>query len=468
MVEKELNKLLEEAKVARQYSTENGVASFLDDNFDKLYNFIIKKLNSPFFKSRNTKIIVDHFDEILPYIVSSTIDILLIHNELIEKPNFKEKFIEGLKKYPYKDEIDQLFINMRILNGESDKFDAFMTDDLLRTLSTLNLSQNFYLEILNGLNEESQKNFLNYLVENKCNIAYSYIEYKGDNKQIIYDNLPLFIENAQNLYNLMNFVKDNPVALSQVKDYINSHEEKAINSIFCETNHLLKIKDPDLKEIIKLIVLDVMKNEDVNFSDITYNSGGFSRVLLIGNKVVKLGNRETKKFPNNPYIISPLLRKELKVGDEHCFAEVTERVDTSKVASEEDLYQLFKNLRDLKLVWTDIKDINVGRLTRDNIIHWKDSLSPTEEVLGLDAKRGETVLKEGDLVILDADFIYDENDPNINYTNRKFMYKKFEERYQREKKELKKKEQGQEQNLDLLAFEETKDDEMSEHKGPHR
>ena len=48
------------------------------------------------------------------------------------------------------------------------------------------------------------------------------------------------------------------------------------------------------------------------------------------------------------------------------------------------------------------------------------------------------------------------------------MYKKFEERYQREKKELKKKEQGQEQNLDLLAFEETKDDEMSEHKGPHR
>ena len=264
----------------------------------------------------------------------------------------------------------------------------------------------------------------------------------------------------------MNFVKDDPSAFSQVKDYIDNNEEKAINSIFCETDHLLKMTNPALKEIVKLMVLDVMKNEKVKFSDITYNDGGFSRVILIGNKVIKIGNRITKKFPNNPYIIAPLLRKELKVNGESCFAEVTERVDTSKKASEEELYQLFKNLRDLKLVWTDIKSANVGRLTRENIIHWRDSLNPTEKVLGLDTKRGDTILKEGDLVILDADFIYDENDPNIEYSNSKFLYDEFEKRYQREKRDLKKKEQVT--NLNLNEFSETNDYEISEHKGSYK
>lgn len=352
MLEKKLNRLLEEAKKIRQQSVENESASYCNDVFDNLSDFILKKLNSSFFKNKNAKIIANHFDEILPYIVMSNINILLLNtNLLIKQPSFKEKFIKGLKKYPYKDEINQLFYNIWVcLNDEQNKFDKFIDNDILKTISIPDVSKNFYSDILNKLNEENQKNFLKLLVENKCDIPYSAIDYKGYNKQIIYDNLPLFIEHAQNLYALMEFVKDNPVALSQVKDYIDKNEEKAINSIFCETDHLLKITDSNIKEMVKLIVLDVMKNENIKFSDITYNGGGFSRVLLIGNKVIKLGNRITKKFPNNPYIITPLLRKELQFGDEYCFTEVTERVDTSKNASDEELYQLFKNLRDLKLV----------------------------------------------------------------------------------------------------------------------
>lgn len=468
MLEKKLNKLLEEAEMIRQQSVENESASYYNDVFYNLSDFISKKLNNSFFKNKNAKIIADHFNEILPFIVMSNINILLLNtNLLIKQPSFKEKFIEGLKKYPYKDGIEQIFYNIwTCLNDELNKFDDFIDIDILKTISTMDLDRIFYLDILNKLNEENQKNFLNLLVANNCDIPYSAIEYKGNNKKIIYENLPLFLENAQNLYNLMNFVKDNPLALSQVKNYIDHNEEKAINSIFCETDHLLKMKDPTLKEIVKLIVLDVMKNENVKFSDITYNGGGFSRVLLIGNKVLKLGNRVTKKFPNNPYIIAPLLRKELQFGDEYCFAEITERVDTSKGVSEEELYQLFKNLRDLNLVWTDIKSINVGRLTRENVIHWRNSLQPTEEVLGLDNKRGETILKEGDLVILDADFIYDENDPNINYSNNKALYDKFEQRYQREKQELKNLEQGT--NLNLNVYNEINDFEINEVNGIHR
>ena len=438
MLEKKLNKLLEEAKIIRQHSIEYNVASYYTDKFDNLSDFILKKLNSKLFKHRNAEVIANHFDEIFPYIVMSNINIILLYiNLLIKQPHFKEKFLEGLKKYPYSDGVEQLFYNIWIsLDNEVNQFDDFIDENILKTISTMGVEGAFYSNMLNRLNEDNQKKFLNILVNNKCNIFYMAIEYKGNNKQIIYDNLPLFIENSQNLYALMDFVKDNPNSFSQVKDYIDNNEEKAINSIFCETDHLKKMKDPALREIVKLIILDVMKNENAKFSDITYNSGGLSRVLLIGDKVIKIGDRVTKTFPNNPYIIAPLLRKELKFNGESCFLEVTERVDTDNSPTKEELYQLFKKLRNLKLVWTDIKGINVGRLKRENIIHWRENLNPTEEMLSLENRRGEDILKEGDLVILDADFIYDENDPNINYINNKDLYDEFEERYQREKKQL--------------------------------
>ena len=392
--------------------------------------------------------------------------ILLNIDLLIEQPNFKEKFIEGLKNYPYIDEIDELFYNIWGCLNNKNKFDNFIDSNILKTLSTMNLKSSFYSSMLNRLNEENQKIFLNILAENKCDISYSMVEYKGNNKQIIYDNLPLFMENTENLYSLMNFVKDNSSALSKVKDYIDNNPEKAINSIFCETSNLVKMKDKTLKEVVKLIILDVLKNENVKLSDITYNGGGLSSVLLIGNKVIKIGDRATKSFPNNPYIISPLLRKKLEFNGESCFVEVTERVDTSKKASKEELYQLFKKLRNLNLTWTDIKEDNVGRLKKENIIHWRQNLNPTDGVLGLDVKRGETILKEGDLVILDADFIYDENDPNINYINNKNIYDEFEKRYQREIKKLK--EQETKSDLNIIDFNEINDYEVSEHKGIHR
>ena len=75
-------------------------------------------------------------------------------------------------------------------------------------------------------------------------------------------------------------------------------------------------------------------------------------------------------------------------------------------------------------------------MNKENIIHWRDNISPSNETLGLDNNRGDLVLNEGDLVILDADFIFDENDPNIQHTNNKFLFDTFEKRYQNEKLDI--------------------------------
>lgn len=262
----------------------------------------------------------------------------------------------------------------------------------------------------------------------------NYDDNKCKNKQTIYDDIPLLAQKAKNLYSLMYSVKDNPFALLKVKEYIDNNQEQAINSIFGMIELEVTITEPVLRDFIKKLLQEVMKNENVNFSDITFASGLFSMVLIVGNKVIKIGEKRfTKSFPNNPYIIVPLLRKEIKAEPDSFFIEVTERVDTSEQPSREDLYQLYKNLRNLGLIWTDIKASNVGKLIKDNIIHWNEELNPTEDVLELKTKRGSKILKAGNWVILDSDFIYDENDPNICYVNNR-PCTEFEERYQREKK----------------------------------
>ena len=62
MLEKKLNKLLEEAKERRKQSVENEMASYYNDSFDSLSKFILKKLDSRLVKLRNknTKIIVNY------------------------------------------------------------------------------------------------------------------------------------------------------------------------------------------------------------------------------------------------------------------------------------------------------------------------------------------------------------------------------------------------------------------------
>ena len=318
-------------------------------------------------------------------------------------------------------------------NNKIDKYNEFLDDEVLKTLAGLSLDETCYESILNRINEERQKSFLKILVEYKTNIPYLRIKYKGNNKKIIFDNLPLFMQNSQNLYNLMNFVKEDPTALEKIKEYIDNNEEQAIDSIFCETEKLEKITDQTIKDVLKLLIIEIIKNENAKYSDIEYNGGGFSRILSIGDKVIKIGNRKTKSFPNNPYIVAPLLRKELGTNNKTCFVKVTERVETNIDINKEDLYQLYKKIRDLGLIWTDIKAQNVGRLKKENIIHWNEKLKPSEKVLGLTEKRGDIILKEGELVVLDADFIYDEHDPNINHANNRELTEEFEKKYQNEK-----------------------------------
>lgn len=183
-------------------------------------------------------------------------------------------------------------------------------------------------------------------------------------------------------------------------------------------------------EFVYLVIMDICHNEDVDWLDIeVIGRGNFSRVLRVGSKVVKIGSRRCKwMFPNNGYISAMLLRCKVNASNSLALIlEVNELVDTDIMVTEKDLYQLYKRIRDLHLVWIDVKSENVGRLIRDNKIYWREDLTVCDEVLGLEEMIGDVILGKGELVIIDNDSIFREDSPNIVMNNR---LKKLEERYQ--------------------------------------
>ena len=253
----------------------------------------------------------------------------------------------------------------------------------------------------------------------------------------VYQNLDIIIcNNVKDLYELQKtgkLTEEASIKISKIvesnEEYLNSTIEGILKEIYQD-----EFNSEDFKigiDTIKIIIKELCQNENKTYGDIEYlGKGSFSYVLAVGDKVLKIGiKRYTDSFPNNPYIIAPLLRESIKINDKNkIFLEVTERVDTKTEVTDEELYQLYKKIRELGLVWTDVAKRNIGRLKKDNIVHWNTPLSPTEESLELKKYIEAPPLKKGDLIILDADHIYEGY--KYNLTN-----KEFEDRYQEEIKE---------------------------------
>jgi len=417
-------------KIAKKIDSINNEESWFNSDYSQMDNFINKKLSSLFYK-KYLNDLISNMDILLSYTNFTNIN-WVCDNRICFHKDFLNTFINNLNHFKYKQQIDQLIYYLYTSIGSE-----IFTNKMIDKLANYDINTSSINTIFSYMNDEQRMLFLRTLHKNKKPIRISH-ELNENERSFIAENIDDFIKSSNNLFLLKGVIENYPDAIKKVNDCIDSNFDYVIDSVMENISYLDK-NDQNLRTFIYHLVKDVVDNEKVKYSDIKNNaSGGYSSILFVGNKVIKIGKkRETPVFPNNPYIVKPLLRREIKTNTEPIFVEVTQKVKTGIKISDEVLYDLYKKMRDLGLIWTDVAPKNVGILLEDNDIHWKEDINPSDKTLNLNEKRGNSTLKVGDYVILDADFIFEENDPNITYALSSMqIVKEFEERYQQERKRL--------------------------------
>ncbi len=302
--------------------------------------------------------------------------------------------------------------------------------DIIKKLENSNNSIYKNLEYIESENitlfkEIVSTSLLNWTNYDRVNDVIEYIKNKNYLKKYLHNKnyFDAITKKSNNLLSLKEYTSNDFLINKKIAKIIDQNARlftkqilnKAIKDFRMEYDIIptnLKI----IEQINYLIIKEIVDNEKVKISSIKLiGRGEFSDVYQIGNKIIKLGKkRGTKTFPNNPYIVKPLLRKEFELGEKtKIFVEVCEKILTN-CCTKEDVDEIYKKMRRLGLVWIDVKQKNLGKLLKDNKIYWNKPLSPSDTALMLQEYRGSEELKKGDVVICDADYIYDESGKNYN------------------------------------------------------
>ena len=207
-------------------------------------------------------------------------------------------------------------------------------------------------------------------------------------------------------------------------------------------------KNPDTTIILKefavpvlLVIEELLKEQNCTFSDICIcGTGSYSVVYKIGNRILKLGDKRKVSYViNSDKILQPILKKDLNGKKFAMTIEVTNRVklftddeyEENDEKIEEILYEIWKELMDEGIIWTDPRIENIGILLSDNI----QTLDGEPLYVDPDSikvsHRIETLRKKGEVVVIDIDFLFSKSDLNIKVGSS--LYWKFKERYKKEK-----------------------------------
>lgn len=167
-------------------------------------------------------------------------------------------------------------------------------------------------------------------------------------------------------------------------------------------NEVSDVEDDKMYQVIR----NLNENDINDLSGITkIGAGSYSTVYKIKDKVLKIGLAKSNENIFESKNIVPCLLKinlgmQTKFGKMVFGIEIQELVQMEKDKTNECLFKIYENLRNEQLIWTDVKESNVGYYN-------------------------------GDFVIVDTDSIYRENDENIYWFTK--TAKEFEKIYQSKK-----------------------------------
>ena len=230
-------------------------------------------------------------------------------------------------------------------------------------------------------------------------------------KTDIINNIDYFINNTISLLDLKELlINHNIPGVDKINNILDNDKERLVlDLVYPKTGLTLGIlKKEKIYDTVKLLVEELASRENVHLHDIKHiATGGYSNILQVGSKILKLGKkRKNFSIKNNKRFLAGF-RGEIKsfyFDDVILTYEITEVVDTEHNVNI-NLYELYKELRDEGLIWTDCHKCNVGILLKDNKVYYKDINFVDKNATGYTSENKE-ILKKGDVVILDNDYIF--------------------------------------------------------------
>ena len=381
-----------------------------------------------------------------------------------ENANSVLRRIESSKKISFEQDTYQIFFRIRIF--KTDEFLQNFIQILLKTdkakllTDSVNIIAIKAINVLKAAIQTRNEMITNLLIDNfeKIIKANSYdTELLNEYRKLGIDKerLRSIQEDVINELSGNNFIS----FIQSANQYEGLQVKFDYNSF---TRQLLKkdekvMQDEVAIQMVSRLIQELCKHEGLDISQIEYGGiGNFNTNLKIGEYVLKIAskdkksNRRTVKIRNDKRIIRPILRQQTNIQRRknipNLFIEIQDYVDTnwfdglSEKQIQEALYSIFSELMDRGLRWTDIKPENIGRLRKPNAgtytVDGKEQIS-SDYAVSYYGDMPQEILKRGELVIIDTDYIYETKWVKNIKIPRESYYEDFIARYEREKEENK-------------------------------
>ena len=262
------------------------------------------------------------------------------------------------------------------------------------------------------------------------------------------------------------------ITIKECEDIANDIFEKFTTEYFA----IMKFGQNDFQKakVFQLIMEELLEHSGKDKNSIQniveYGRGAYSKVYRVGDYVLKVGNHRIKEvIPNHRRILQPIIRTRILTDHKNSkgtnssvdFIEVQNLVEKNWFEGmhlnkvKDILFDIYVELRDDGLIWTDIKPENVGRLLKknssniycddfeviDGIVKIKEKekgvgreIAPHPNAIGTYGEINSPPLVEGNYVILDTDCVEIYNGESLDDRGGAILYA-FEKRYQRLKRE---------------------------------
>ena len=199
------------------------------------------------------------------------------------------------------------------------------------------------------------------------------------------------------------------------------------------------VKDDDIDKI-KFMINEVAKSQNLSFFDIKpIGTGSFSTVYRLGDKVIKIGKRRVTKIIDNNRLYLPD-KLEHVAGNT---IEITDYLEGVGRVCDDEIYAVYKELREQGIMWMDPWFSNLARLNSKTLESLQEKSKNRSSLPFLIENRKFIYrqLRSNDPVIIDLDHLIDETNKaeikriskNINEF-RDETRKRYEKRYLLEKK----------------------------------